>query len=357
MVESKLLSHSEHLKRARAFGIQCNVLPVPKSGQVLGLQECAEFPATADPILNSILRLQKSEEHQTQRSPSEASTRIESTNSSNSDSGVGFRDDSDRNSARIYDIVEPELLFDIKNIRRSPIPRKKHPLSYKKGSPQTSPLSQIVCNHQHRVNRQLHLHDDLVRLRNGMESKYKLHSSDQSNCFQSNPQSLQEIMGEELSVRDADSSLSRRWSEMNCISVATSSANHHHIEVDVQVTPVPRRQRISMERLTPISSEDTDNVTSSVKSPLTRQGTRSLDNLCSPEVFAQNTPEIRSNLGSSTPALNKVCKNVILGASIVLHAKLVFMWQTTNGKFVEVPTLRYRFRLPTYCWRVKAYII
>jgi hypothetical protein len=310
MVESKLLSHTEHLRRARAFGIQCNHLPVPKSGQVLGLQECAEFPATADPILNSILRLQKPEEPQTQRSPSEASTRLESTNSSNSDSGIGFREDSDRNSARIYDIVEPELLFDIKNIRRSPIPRKKHPLSYRKGTMQTSPLSQVVCNHQHRISRQQHLHDDLLPMKHGLDLKYPSRRAplEQANVpFEPNQQSLQEILRGDGMQPHFEASSSRRLSKMGPNKNSLMSTNHHHIEVDVLVTPAQRReQRLSMERLTPISNFDSDHCNNVTKSPLSRNGTRSLDNLCSPEVFIEPTLESKGNLGSSTPALNQV---------------------------------------------------
>ncbi|CAG7824383.1 unnamed protein product [Allacma fusca] len=322
MVEPKLLSHCEHVRRARAFGIICTPLPVPKNGQVLGLQECAEFPATADPILNSILRLHRPNEesqqaHSQQRSPSEASNRLESTNSSNSDSGIGFRDDSDRTSARIYDIVEPDLSLsqELRHLRRSPVPRKRFPMSHHRkslsASSQQNPQPCSNARHANNVG---------------------------FPVFESDPNSLREILGIDpeshgggvglntdinmKSPRRNVKNSSRDRLSFNPRPTATSSSatssrrlnSPRHIEVSVLVTPPrAREKRVSMEQMTPISPNSTGShpipVANSSPLPhrvaLTRNGTRSLDNLCSPEVLVQNFSESKGTIGSSTPALNQ----------------------------------------------------
>lgn len=302
MVEPKLLRHTDHCKRARAFGIQCNSLQVPKTGQILGLQECAEFPATADPILNSILQqrvenstedlsslAQQSAPNSSLRSPSVASNRVE-TNSSNSDSGIGFRDDCDRLSARIYDIVEPSLLIEPAQIKSSPVPKKRWPILHK----------------QER------------------ENTVKFHSA--SNDFQCDSSSLREILGntgQEPELVKPAVKPRRLLRDLVGDRLSLNSAPPRPprpIEVSVFITTSPhqnleKRQRPSMELMTRISPNNMNQQCESAlqnsqsRVTLSRIGTRSLDNLCSPEIFPEPCPavlESKTGIGSSTPALYEV---------------------------------------------------
>ncbi|KAF8785505.1 regulator of G-protein signaling loco-like [Argiope bruennichi] len=93
MVDPKLIPHHQHLKRAKAFHITCTSDPVTN--------KCKEFPESADSILQAVVGLYRSKlgpnndvvhglEFHVNMSPQPSNT---SSNSSNSDSGIGFRDE------------------------------------------------------------------------------------------------------------------------------------------------------------------------------------------------------------------------------------------------------------------------
>ncbi|KAG8200126.1 hypothetical protein JTE90_018915 [Oedothorax gibbosus] len=93
MVDPKLTPHHQHLKRAKAFRITCTSDPVTN--------KCKEFPESADNILQAVVGLYRSKlgfnneivhglEFHVNMSPQPSNT---SSNSSNSDSGIGFRDE------------------------------------------------------------------------------------------------------------------------------------------------------------------------------------------------------------------------------------------------------------------------
>lgn len=307
MVEPKLLSHSEHTRRARCFGIHCTALAVPKSGQVLGLQECAEFPATADCILNSIVRLHRPSDEVTPRSPSEASTRLESTNSSNSDSGIGFRDDCDRNSAQIYDILEPHHSHDNtgehKSACRSPQGRRKPSLGIRKNSHQ---LVYGLSTGKHHCSLQ-------GQSRNLPSTSYEYSSEifgKSSSSFDADPKSLQEILCSSENMRELPStSKDMKRSLKDRLSINGSRHPPPPIEVSVLVTPPrAREKRPSMEKMTSLSPEMNEdfNKSNPNRASVSRHGTRSLENLCIAEDEVPNPLDSRNSIGSSTPALNQV---------------------------------------------------
>ncbi|GFY46654.1 regulator of G-protein signaling loco [Trichonephila inaurata madagascariensis] len=93
MVDPKLIPHHQHLKRAKAFHITCTSDPITN--------KCKEFPESADSILQAVVGLYRSKlgfnndivhglEFHVNMSPQPSNT---SSNSSNSDSGIGFRDE------------------------------------------------------------------------------------------------------------------------------------------------------------------------------------------------------------------------------------------------------------------------
>ena len=89
-MDPKLSAHGDHAKRARTFGLQCSAAAVGVGGR------CQEFPDTAEPILQAILSLYRNrvlpgmaDPDLQPASPPHSNT---SSNSSNSDSGIGFRD-------------------------------------------------------------------------------------------------------------------------------------------------------------------------------------------------------------------------------------------------------------------------
>lgn len=93
MVDPKLTPHHQHLKRAKAFHITCTLDPLTN--------KCKEFPESADSILQAVVGLYRSRlglnveaapglEFHDNMSPQPSNT---SSNSSNSDSGIGFRDE------------------------------------------------------------------------------------------------------------------------------------------------------------------------------------------------------------------------------------------------------------------------
>ncbi|XP_035212171.1 regulator of G-protein signaling 12-like, partial [Stegodyphus dumicola] len=93
MVDPKLTPHHQHMKRAKAFHITCTSDPVTN--------KCKEFPESADSILQAVVGLYRSKlgfnnefvhglEFHVNMSPQPSNT---SSNSSNSDSGIGFRDE------------------------------------------------------------------------------------------------------------------------------------------------------------------------------------------------------------------------------------------------------------------------
>jgi len=341
MVDPKLLSHCEHAKRARALGIQCTMLPVPKHAHVLGLQECGEFPATADPILGSILKLHTSnsaseEMGNSLRSPSEASNhRLESTNSSNSDSGIGFRDESDRTSARIYDIVDTELVLPTQaedgfyNVERhSPGPRRKLPTlpHHKKNSSPSQGSSRVQVGPSSGHSKHSSCSS---RISNPASGFYSTDFSEQGGKgedleFEVIPSSLDEILRDRDDRRKGGDAGSRKSGRINReisrdrLSLDPYGARRHTglfgrntqytRKAAVYVTPPRiREKRTSMERMTRISPTVPFNRTPQRVS-LTRNGTRSLDNLCSPEILAhcQVDSNSRNVMGCSTPVLNKV---------------------------------------------------
>lgn len=99
--------HSEHLQRAQTFKIECNI--DPSTGN------CREFPLNCDPIIAPIRMFYETGDRQNDMDepvmanspqPSNDST----TTTSNSDSGIGFRDDCGNQSDRI-------LVVDVQNQR------------------------------------------------------------------------------------------------------------------------------------------------------------------------------------------------------------------------------------------------
>ena len=107
-------SHGEHAAKAEAFKLRCNV------DAVTGL--CSEFPSSSDPIVSAIKVLYSGQEAGSAGNrdleeplvanspqPSNASSTA-TTASSNSDSGIGFRDDCGNQSDRI-------LVVDVRNQR------------------------------------------------------------------------------------------------------------------------------------------------------------------------------------------------------------------------------------------------
>lgn len=326
MVDPKLLSHSDHLRRARTFGFTCSSLPLPKYGQVLGLQECVEFPATADPVLSSILRLhgtrdqdevRPSQQQQQQRSPSEASIRLENcTNSSNSDSGVGFRDEfNDRNnssSTRIYDIVESEgIMFDQRSPPSRDLTSRSHHHNNKITSSPSSGKSLPVTFSSYRRSDCV----DCDGASSTVSGSISLPGGRQTrNSFETDPLSLQEIL---MSNSNSELPRDRRISTRHHNSPSTSGVPRH-IEVDVVVTPSPSHNQQSIHDEEEEESVFRQVLTSSPtksKKLARKSGSRSLDNLCSPEVFSEGgkvcdssggrVESIIGNIGS-TPALNKV---------------------------------------------------
>lgn len=340
MVEPKLLSHSEHVKRARCFGIHCTGLAVPKSGQVLGLQECAEFPATADCILNSILRLHRPADEVTPRSPSEASTRLESTNSSNSDSGIGFRDDCDRNSAQIYDILEPERSnnCEIKAVCKSPQPsRRKDSPAIRKSVHRSVGAFNMSTGSGHELQmKSRHASRESGKSRATSTSSFQYGSDafgKSTSSFDADPSSLQEILCSSASCKREFQSIS---CEMPSTSKEMRKSAHRlsldgnrqpprPIEVSVLVTPPRQREkRQSMPKIAPqVSSPQMNeefNKSNPNRASMARNGTRSLENLCMPDEEVPVHPlDSRNSIGSSTPALNQVCKRVFVLANIISY--------------------------------------
>ena len=95
MVDPSIVQHADHLRRAKSFRIECS-----PAGDDVPLTQCREFPESADPILHTIMSLYRSQPgfnfdganmgDEAQMSPQHSNT---SSNSSNSDSGIGFRDE------------------------------------------------------------------------------------------------------------------------------------------------------------------------------------------------------------------------------------------------------------------------
>ena len=122
IVDSKMVKHVDHVKRAEAFGITCMGI---SSGD--SIAECIQFPETADPILQVVMNLYRGRVSQgnedvapglvdinanANASPQPSTT---STNSSNSDSGIGFRDES-RPADRIYVLDVQSRHFSVQDI-------------------------------------------------------------------------------------------------------------------------------------------------------------------------------------------------------------------------------------------------
>lgn len=95
MVDPRMVQHVDHARRAKSFRLECT--PNPENNH------CQEFPDTADPILHCIMSLYRNRvgfhmdmgapgliDVEAQMSPQHSNT---SSNSSNSDSGIGFRDE------------------------------------------------------------------------------------------------------------------------------------------------------------------------------------------------------------------------------------------------------------------------
>ncbi|XP_053632636.1 regulator of G-protein signaling loco isoform X3 [Cherax quadricarinatus] len=95
MVDPRMVQHSDHARRAKNFRLECTSHPEA--------HHCQEFPDSADPILHAIMSLYRNRvgfhldtgapgliDVEAQMSPQHSNT---SSNSSNSDSGIGFRDD------------------------------------------------------------------------------------------------------------------------------------------------------------------------------------------------------------------------------------------------------------------------
>ena len=111
MVDPNMVQHTNHARRAKTFRIECT-----PAGDDAPLTHCKEFPETADPILHTIMSLYRSQPgfnfdngvnnaglaDDAQMSPQHSNT---SSNSSNSDSGIGFRDDGGSHLYRHVDRV------------------------------------------------------------------------------------------------------------------------------------------------------------------------------------------------------------------------------------------------------------
>lgn len=110
MVDPSMVEHNDHARRAKTFRIECT--PADDNAPVT---HCKEFPDTADPILHTIMSLYRSQPgfnfdggnnaglaDEAQMSPQHSNT---SSNSSNSDSGIGFRDDGGSHLYRHMDRV------------------------------------------------------------------------------------------------------------------------------------------------------------------------------------------------------------------------------------------------------------
>ncbi|XP_076062146.1 regulator of G protein signaling family member locomotion defects isoform X3 [Oratosquilla oratoria] len=96
MVDPRMVQHVDHARRAKNFRLECT--PHPENNH------CNEFPDSADPILHVIMSLYRNRvgfhldtggapgliDMEAQMSPQHSNT---SSNSSNSDSGIGFRDE------------------------------------------------------------------------------------------------------------------------------------------------------------------------------------------------------------------------------------------------------------------------
>lgn len=374
MLEPKLVGHSIHVARAEQFGIRCSRIPMPNSGHVLGLQECDEFPGTADPVLSAILHLHPSSCQEVgvedqknssgRRPPSEASNRHESTTtSSNSDSGIGFRDDSDRLSGKIYDIVDPEnVSLEVKRIQHhSPVPKKKLPLSGNRRILSRNALNSSVSPRNAFRFCETSATSDVQPNRPPAPVKKTLPPARLvDHClpdeeFQAVPNSMKEILqsnrriGSHLEMEPGSSTVTRscfqtglkttaRRGKTNrlpvCRQVSVPDAQPT-LPCDVsyrvsQFAPLKetrkRNKELSLNLVQTISrsfDEDSDGRlnSSALYPPMHRTsctrngGTRSLDNLCSPEILKEDIHgtggggkllEVKGNIGSSTPALNHV---------------------------------------------------
>ncbi|XP_046335041.2 regulator of G-protein signaling 12-like isoform X2 [Haliotis rufescens] len=107
MVDPELRSHNSHTQKAKAFNIQCTVDPET--------QRCLEFPRSATPIILSVANLYKDRprgvyendivQSQALADPVRAIQRS-SSNSSNSDSGLGFGRE-DKVNERVFVVDMP----------------------------------------------------------------------------------------------------------------------------------------------------------------------------------------------------------------------------------------------------------
>ncbi|XP_046548501.1 regulator of G-protein signaling 12-like isoform X1 [Haliotis rubra] len=107
MVDPELRSHNSHVQKAKAFNIQCTVDPET--------QRCLEFPRSATPIILSVANLYKDRprgvyendivQSQALADPVQAVQRS-SSNSSNSDSGLGFGRE-DKVNERVFVVDMP----------------------------------------------------------------------------------------------------------------------------------------------------------------------------------------------------------------------------------------------------------
>ncbi|XP_047738389.1 uncharacterized protein LOC108682652 [Hyalella azteca] len=111
MVDPSMVEHNDHARRAKTFRIECTT-----AEDNAPVTHCKEFPDTADPILHTIMSLYRSQPgfnfdnggnnvgmaDDAQMSPQHSNT---SSNSSNSDSGIGFRDEGGSHLYRHMDRV------------------------------------------------------------------------------------------------------------------------------------------------------------------------------------------------------------------------------------------------------------
>ena len=121
MVDPSMVQHSDHARRAKTFRIECT----PANDEA-PLTHCREFPESADPILHTIMSLYRSQPgfnfengannadlpDDAQMSPQHSNT---SSNSSNSDSGIGFRDD---RGSHLYRQVERVFVVEVDDNQR-----------------------------------------------------------------------------------------------------------------------------------------------------------------------------------------------------------------------------------------------
>ncbi|GAB6023290.1 hypothetical protein CHUAL_008099 [Chamberlinius hualienensis] len=135
MVDPKLLLHEEHLKRAKSFRFECT----PDMGS--GHGECCEFPETVDAILVAIVGLYRGRAGMPMDLDAHVSPQPSNT-SSNSDSGIGFRDEG-QNSDRVsivdidndYGYVNPVAINNGPKPNLTPSWRCGLPLSGNAGGP------------------------------------------------------------------------------------------------------------------------------------------------------------------------------------------------------------------------------